>query len=199
MVGIPIGADYIYGTRWTTKQAALGRQPGVAQTDKWVIWKTKDNLWTKRLKNAGFHEVFSTDNATETTSCGFKIKGWWRKGDIPTTQHKATDLLSLNDSKVSLQVIQKWTRCGANLNLSKTPDADVLKENSPQTPDRVFAGAATLWSGSKSWDGSMTPMKPKYFKTSLWSNVKKYMCRRSSHSLSSLSLLSLSLSLYLAY
>lgn len=122
------GRHYIYGTRWTTKKAALGRQPGVAQTDKWVIWKTKDNLWTQRLKNAGFHEVFSTDKATKATSCGFKIKGWWRKKAHPDHTTQAIDLLSLNDSEASLQVIHKWIRCGAKLNLSKTPDADVLKE-----------------------------------------------------------------------
>ncbi len=34
----------------------------ITQTDKWLIWKTKANLWTHRLKNAGhkFHQLFST-------------------------------------------------------------------------------------------------------------------------------------------
>jgi hypothetical protein len=37
----------------------------------------------------------------------------------------------LTDSEASLQAIiaiHKWVGCGAKLNLSKTPDADVLKE-----------------------------------------------------------------------
>ena len=37
------------------------------------------------------------------------------------------DLLYLTDSEASLQDIHKWIGCGAKLNLSKSPDADVLK------------------------------------------------------------------------
>ena len=37
------------------------------------------------------------------------------------------DLLYLTDSEASLQAIYKWIGCGAKLNLSKSPDADILK------------------------------------------------------------------------
>jgi hypothetical protein len=37
------------------------------------------------------------------------------------------DLLYLTDSEDSLQAIHKWIVCGAKLNLSKSPDADILK------------------------------------------------------------------------
>ena len=37
------------------------------------------------------------------------------------------DLLYLTDSEASLQAIHKWIGCGAKLNLSKSPDADILK------------------------------------------------------------------------
>ena len=38
-----------------------------------------------------------------------------------------TDLLYLTDSEVTLQVIHRWIGGGAKLNLSRSPDADVLK------------------------------------------------------------------------
>jgi hypothetical protein len=38
------------------------------------------------------------------------------------------DLLYLTDSEASLQVIHKWIGCGAKLNLSKSPDEDILKD-----------------------------------------------------------------------
>jgi hypothetical protein len=38
-------------------------------------------------------------------------------------------LLYLTDSEATLQAIQRWIGCGAKLNLSKSPDADVLKKN----------------------------------------------------------------------
>jgi hypothetical protein len=37
------------------------------------------------------------------------------------------DLLYLTDSEASLQAIHKWIGCGAKPNLSKSPDADILK------------------------------------------------------------------------
>jgi hypothetical protein len=37
------------------------------------------------------------------------------------------DILYLTDSEASLQAIHKWIGCGAKLNLSKSPDADILK------------------------------------------------------------------------
>ncbi len=54
------------------------------------------------------------------------------------------DLLYLTDSEVSLQAIHKWIGCGAKLNLSKSPDADVLKAIILKLRRRVDAGATTL-------------------------------------------------------
>jgi hypothetical protein len=46
------------------------------QTDKWVIWKTKDGKWSHTLKEAGFHQLLTIDNETQETCSGFKITGW---------------------------------------------------------------------------------------------------------------------------
>jgi hypothetical protein len=43
-----------------------------------------------------------------------------------------------------LQAIHRWIGCGAKLNLSKSPDADVLKKIIIKLQERVLAGAATL-------------------------------------------------------
>ncbi len=54
------------------------------------------------------------------------------------------DLLYLTDSEDSLQAIHKWRGCGARMNLSKSPDADILKVIILKLQRRVEAGAATL-------------------------------------------------------
>ena len=54
------------------------------------------------------------------------------------------DLLYLTDIETSLQAIHKWIACGAKLNLSKSPDADILKAIIIKLQKRVEAGAATL-------------------------------------------------------
>ena len=43
------------------------------------------------------------------------------------THEDHVDLLYFTDSEASLQAIHKWIGCGARLNLSKSPDADILK------------------------------------------------------------------------
>ena len=55
-----------------------------------------------------------------------------------------TSLLYLTDSEAILQAIHRWIGCGAKLNLSKSPDADVLKRIIMQLQKRVLAGAATF-------------------------------------------------------
>jgi ribonuclease HI len=45
---------------------------------------------------------------------------------------------------VSLQAIHKWIVCGVELNLSKSPDVDVLKTIILNLQKRVEAGATTL-------------------------------------------------------
>jgi hypothetical protein len=54
------------------------------------------------------------------------------------------DLLCLTDSEASLQSIHKWIGWGARLNLSKSPDADILKAIILKLQKRVEAGASTL-------------------------------------------------------
>ena len=52
------------------------------------------------------------------------------------------DLLYLTDSEASLQAIHKWIGYGAKLNLSKSPDADVLKAIILKFQKRVETGGA---------------------------------------------------------
>jgi ribonuclease HI len=47
-------------------------------------------------------------------------------------------------SQATVQAIRKWIGCGAKLNLSKSPDADVLKKIILKLQKRVQAGAVTL-------------------------------------------------------
>jgi ribonuclease HI len=54
------------------------------------------------------------------------------------------NLLYLTDNEAILQVIHRWIGYGAKLNLSKTPDVDVLKRIIIKLQKRVLAGAATL-------------------------------------------------------
>ena len=55
-----------------------------------------------------------------------------------------TDLLYLTDNEVTLQAIHRWIGGGAKLNLSRSPDADVLKAIILKLQKRVEAGATTL-------------------------------------------------------
>ena len=57
---------------------------------------------------------------------------------------KSDVVLYLTDRDAFLQAIHKWVGCGAKLNLSKTPVANVLKEIVIKLQKRVLAGAATL-------------------------------------------------------
>ncbi len=63
------------------------------------------------------------------------------------------DLLYLTDSEVSLQAIHKWIGYGANLNLSKSPDADILKAIMLKLQKRVEAGVTTLLTRVKTHRG----------------------------------------------
>ena len=54
-------------------------------TEHWVIWKTKDDIWTHTLNREEFHQILSFDKDTKANSWGQKIKGWWRRGDIKAT------------------------------------------------------------------------------------------------------------------
>jgi hypothetical protein len=53
------------------------------------------------------------------------------------------DLLYLTDSEASLQAIHQWIGCGAKLNLSKSPDGDILKAIILKLQKRVEAGVTT--------------------------------------------------------
>ena len=54
------------------------------------------------------------------------------------------DLLYLTDSETSLQSIHKWIGCGTKLNLSKSPDTDILKVFVLKLQKRVEAGVTIL-------------------------------------------------------
>jgi hypothetical protein len=60
------------------------------ETENWVVWKTRDKTWTHTLKREGFHQLLSFNRDEEENISGFKIKGWWRRGDIKVTKQKAT-------------------------------------------------------------------------------------------------------------
>ena len=55
-----------------------------------------------------------------------------------------TDFLYLTDSETTLQDIHRWIGGRAKLNLSRSPDADVLKTIILKLQKRVEAGATTL-------------------------------------------------------
>jgi hypothetical protein len=55
-----------------------------------------------------------------------------------------TDLLYLTDSETTLQDIHKWIGEGSKLNLSESPDADVLKVIILKLQKRVETGETTL-------------------------------------------------------
>ena len=54
------------------------------------------------------------------------------------------DLLYLTNSETSLQSIHKWIGCGTKLNLSKSPDTDILKVFVLKLQKRVEAGVTIL-------------------------------------------------------
>ena len=54
------------------------------------------------------------------------------------------DLLYLTDSEATLQIIYKWVDCGEKVNLSKSPDTDVLKKIIIKVQKRVQTGTTTL-------------------------------------------------------
>jgi hypothetical protein len=64
--------------------------------------------------------------------------------ECPDIHEDHLNLLYLTDSEATLQDIHKWIGCGAKLNLSKSPDADVLKKIIIKLQLRVQAGEATL-------------------------------------------------------
>ncbi len=59
-------------------------------TSEWTIWKTRDKEWSPALLKAGFHQLLNIHKDKQTECWGFKIKGWWRKGDIRTTKPRKT-------------------------------------------------------------------------------------------------------------
>ena len=63
------------------------------------------------------------------------------------------DLLYLTDSESSLQTLHKWIGGGELLNLSKSPDVDVLKTIVLKLQRRVEAGATTMLIKVKSHRG----------------------------------------------
>jgi ribonuclease HI len=64
--------------------------------------------------------------------------------DTSRPREPPLNLLYLTDSEASLQAIHKWVGGEAKLNLTKTPDADILKAIVLKLQKGVEAGAATL-------------------------------------------------------
>ena len=55
---------------------------------EWTIWKTRDQKWSPVLQKEGFHQLLNIHKDKEAVCWGFKIKGWWWRGDIRTTKTK---------------------------------------------------------------------------------------------------------------
>ena len=55
-------------------------------TSGWTVWKTRDKEWSPTLREAGFCQLLNIHKSKREECWGFKIKGWWRKGDIRTTK-----------------------------------------------------------------------------------------------------------------
>ena len=95
------------------------------------------------------------------------------------------DLLFLTDSEATLQSIHKWIDGGSKLNLSRSPDADVLETIILKLQKRVEAGATTLLIKVKTYRGDPlneeTDIRAKHggvtvLKTSVWTNtVRNYI------------------------
>ena len=47
---------------------------------------TSDKEWSPALHETGFHQILNIYKGKKAECWGFKIKGWWRKGDIRTTK-----------------------------------------------------------------------------------------------------------------
>jgi ribonuclease HI len=84
--------------------------------------------------------------------CNFRVMQWNTETPLSQpllrecleTHEDHVDLLYLTDSEASLQAIHKWIGYGAKLNLSKSPDVDILKTIILKLQKRVEAGTATL-------------------------------------------------------
>ena len=79
---------FTYGTQWTIKIDSRK----LKTTSEWTIWKTREKEWSPALGKAGFHQLLNTmiHKGKRAECWGFKIKGWWRKGDIRTTKPRKT-------------------------------------------------------------------------------------------------------------
>ncbi len=53
-----------------------------------MIFKTRDKEWSPTLRETGFYQFLNIHKCKRAECWGFKIKGWWRKGDIRTTKSR---------------------------------------------------------------------------------------------------------------
>ena len=60
----------------------------LVESTEWTIWKTKDKRWTPLLRQADYHQLLDIHKNKQSDCWGFKIKGWWRRGDIRVTKPK---------------------------------------------------------------------------------------------------------------
>jgi hypothetical protein len=109
------------------------------------------------------HYINTTESPTRTTDSRIQ-QGRQRRG---------------TDSETSLQVIHEWIGCGAKLNLSKSPDADVLKVIILKLQRRVVTGSTTLLIKVKAHRGDPLneeadirgePVRLKEYKEMIWND-----------------------------
>ena len=60
------------------------------ETEKWVVWKTRDKTWTHTLKREVFHQFLSFHKDEKKDVSGLRVKRWWWRGDINVTKSKST-------------------------------------------------------------------------------------------------------------
>ena len=69
--------EYWWGTRapntvytWDslTDQDKQNEMQDLCDTEHWVVWKTKEEIWTHTLKEEGFHQLLSLDKDTEVNN-----------------------------------------------------------------------------------------------------------------------------------
>ena len=84
------------------------------------------------------------------------------------------NLLYLTDSEVILQSIHRWIGCGSKLNLSKSPDTDVLKKIILKLQKRVHAGVGDSPTNRTVYQWTVGPTT----RSSTWTNTVRNRFRQ---------------------
>jgi hypothetical protein len=89
----PIGGKIVLMGLYGRPGKLDSEEANLTQTDKWLIWKTKDDIWTHNSKNAGFHQVFSTNKEIKSTAVYSKLKVGGKKMTSNHTKQKTFRML----------------------------------------------------------------------------------------------------------